>query len=69
MDGVIALFFGGEVSPDTRRILERGVNPMAEQATPTLVDSIDDALMITHNVQGFQRTVGLALGAPEFQRY
>ncbi|MBA2686419.1 MAG: DUF1800 domain-containing protein [Gemmatimonadaceae bacterium] len=57
VDGIIRSILGGEASPDTRRVLESGVNPMAS-------DSASAATKLT----GFENIVGLALGAPEFQR-
>ncbi len=57
VDGVIRAILGGEASPDTRKVLESGVNPMAS-------DSASAATKLT----GFEQMVGLALGAPEFQR-
>jgi uncharacterized protein (DUF1800 family) len=57
VDGVIHAILGGESSPDTRKVLESGVNPMASDSTKT--DS---------KMGGLEMMVGLALGAPEFQR-
>jgi uncharacterized protein (DUF1800 family) len=57
VDGVIRAILGGESSPDTRKVLESGVNPMASDSTKT------DTKM-----GGLEMMVGLALGAPEFQR-
>ena len=48
---------GGEASPDTRKVLESGVNPMAGKST---------ANATRHG--GLENMLGLALGAPEFQR-
>jgi hypothetical protein len=56
VDGVIAAILGGEASPDTRRVLGTGANPLADRAGAP--DATDD----------FARLIGLALGAPEFQR-
>jgi uncharacterized protein (DUF1800 family) len=53
VDGVARLLFGGQVSPDTRDVLLRGENPLATERT---------------RLGGLQQVVGLALGAPEFQR-
>jgi uncharacterized protein (DUF1800 family) len=55
VDGVVAALLGGTVSPDTRAVLVSGENPLlpADQR-PTL--------------GAFAQIVGLALGAPEFQR-
>jgi uncharacterized protein (DUF1800 family) len=58
VDGVIAGFLGGEASVETRAILERGENPlMRESNRSTTVD-----------LSGLKEIIGLALGAPEFQR-
>jgi uncharacterized protein (DUF1800 family) len=57
VDGVIKAILGGEASPDTRKVLESGVNPMASDST---------AKATTRG--GIETMVGLALGAPEFQR-
>ena len=53
VDGVVKLLFGGQVSPDTRQVLLSGENPLATERT---------------QLGGLQQIVGLALGAPEFQR-
>ena len=55
VDSVVAALFGGAVSPDTRAILLSGEHPMlrAPDARPRA---------------GIAQVVGLALGAPEFQR-
>jgi uncharacterized protein (DUF1800 family) len=55
VDGVIAAILGGEASPDTRRILESGVNPMLTSSR-------------SMELAGLRQVIGLALGAPEFQR-
>ena len=57
VDGVIRAILGGEASPDTRKVLESGVNPMASDSTSAAT-----------KLSGFENIVGLALGAPEFQR-
>ena len=57
VDGVIRSILGGEASPDTRKVLESGVNPMASDSTSS-----------ANQRNGFENMVGLALGAPEFQR-
>jgi uncharacterized protein (DUF1800 family) len=61
VDGVISVFLGGRVSPETREILLTGRNPLqtgnatdGERAIPPL--------------QGLAQLVGLAIGSPEFQR-
>jgi uncharacterized protein (DUF1800 family) len=57
VDGVIRAILGGEASPDTRKVLESGVNPMAGDSTVNATKR-----------GGLETMVGLALGAPEFQR-
>jgi len=57
VDGVIRTILAGEASPDTRKVLELGVNPMA-----------GDSASSNARPEGFANIVGLALGAPEFQR-
>ncbi|HSU94906.1 MAG TPA: DUF1800 domain-containing protein [Gemmatimonadaceae bacterium] len=57
VDGVIRMILGGEASPDTRKVLESGVNPMASYSTANATRS-----------GGLETMIGLALGAPEFQR-
>jgi len=57
VDGVIHSILGGEASLDTRKVLESGVNPMAS-----------DSASAATKLNGFENMVGLALGAPEFQR-
>ena len=93
VDGVIAALLGGEASPDTRRILERGANPLLERAgsadTVSLTTDGTEAEMMAGEaggppprgprarrdplarpagLTGLAQVVGLALGAPEFQR-
>src|SRR5262249_44546656 len=53
VDGVVIALLDGDASPDTHRILLNGSNPMLTQAP---------------NQGGLAQIVGLALGAPEFQR-
>lgn len=52
VDGLVAALLGGDVSTDTRDILQSGVNPLNVQGSRT----------------DFPNLVGLAIGAPEFQR-
>ncbi len=59
VDGVIHAFLGGEASPDTRRILLAGINPLA---------GTSDSMPAVQPRGALARLVGLALGAPEFQR-
>jgi len=54
VDGVVRSILGGSVSPETRQVLMSGDNPMRTQKGTSL--------------QGVPEIVGLALGAPEFQR-
>jgi uncharacterized protein (DUF1800 family) len=73
VDGVARALLGGEISPDTRRILLSGENPFLKTAPPA------DATMAAGNapvrpaqrlpqLTGLAQIVGLALGSPEFQR-
>ncbi len=61
VDGVIAVFLGGRVSPETREILATGSNPL-HTGTAT------DGERPIPPLQGLAQLVGLAVGAPEFQR-
>lgn len=61
VDAVIAAFLGGRVSVETREILINGTNPL-QRGTPT------DRERPIPPVQDLAQLVGLALGAPEFQR-
>lgn len=56
IDVVVRELLGGEASPDTRKVLRSGANPL-------LGDAGADS-----TAAGLERIVGLALGAPEFQR-
>ncbi|MDQ6830268.1 MAG: DUF1800 domain-containing protein [Gemmatimonadota bacterium] len=93
VDGVIRTFLRGEASPDTRKILLSGNNPLA--ATAVAVDTLtaDDMEPVMRGkennlpgarklglpagdplgrgrpqLSGLTQIVGLAFGAPEFQR-
>ncbi|MEO8946607.1 MAG: DUF1800 domain-containing protein [Gemmatimonadaceae bacterium] len=60
VDSVVSLLFGGYVSPQTRQVLDEGANPLAgapilNSKAPQLANQLAQIL-------------GLALGAPEFQR-
>jgi len=59
VDSVVSILFGGDVSPQTRRILDEGNNPM--------LGSAPNAARANQNQ--LAQLVGLALGAPEFQRH
>ena len=74
VQGIIDGLLGGEVSPDTRRILESGTNPMLEDRPQ---DATPDNRRSARRVGGFgevrpltglDQIIGLALGSPEFQR-
>jgi uncharacterized protein (DUF1800 family) len=56
VDGVIKLFFGGQVSTDTRQVLASGENPLMKNSMSPVA------------MGGLTQVIGLALGAPEFQR-
>jgi hypothetical protein len=61
VDGVVKLFFGGQVSTDTRQVLLSGENPLlsaGQERGPNRPIAL----------QGLAQVIGLALGAPEFQR-
>ncbi|MDQ3697301.1 MAG: DUF1800 domain-containing protein [Gemmatimonadota bacterium] len=102
VDGVIAALLGGEASPDTRKVLESGTNPLLARAgnvidstaahvgaDPEIAAEPVDMMMLSPDaarprgrpgrrradplgapapLDGFAQIVGLALGAPEFQR-
>jgi len=72
VDGVIRELFGGAVSADTRQVLLTGTNPfLAKRGSES-----DTSFAMNGNTgtkrqaaaAGFAQIVGLALGAPEFQR-
>jgi uncharacterized protein (DUF1800 family) len=64
VDGVISALLGGDASPDTRRILLSGNHPFLAAARA------DSSAMVAQaeTPHGFAEIVGLAIGAPEFQR-
>ena len=71
VDAVVLAFFGGQVSPDTRQILLSGENPLATKlAAGVPLDSVASDKGIGRPVQlnGLAQVIGLAIGAPEFQR-
>ena len=76
VDGVVSSILGGDALPDTRAILLSGEHPLlaAGHASGDTASRMDDAgddrgtLSSTARVQGLAQVVGLALGAPEFQR-
>ena len=61
VDSVVSILFGGDVSPQTRKILDVGNNPMVGTAARP---SVSNAQSQNQLIQ----ILGLALGAPEFQR-
>jgi uncharacterized protein (DUF1800 family) len=61
VDGVIAAFLGGRVSPETRRILISGRNPLQQG------EAMDGEGPVPPSM-GLAQVVGLAIGSPEFQR-
>jgi uncharacterized protein (DUF1800 family) len=63
VDGVIAALLGGDASPDTRRILLSGNHPFLAAARADT-----SAMTADSDPKGFAQIVGLAIGAPEFQR-
>ena len=65
VDGVIRALLGGQASAETRQVLMTGENPMLASA-PRDTTMMQGPRPI--NLQGLPQIVGLALGAPEFQR-
>lgn len=63
VDSVVSAFLGGHVSPDTREILLNGENPLAAK-----LGAQTQPLPRPVPLQGLAQIVGLAIGAPEFQR-
>ena len=59
VDSVVSILFGGDVSPQTRHILNEGNNPMAGPGSNAA----------RANQNQLAQLVGIALGAPEFQRH
>ena len=84
VDAVVSSILGGDASPDTRAILLSGEHPLlaagnsqgnlalraAGDSGAARMDDTDDrgTVSSTARVQGLAQVVGLALGAPEFQR-
>jgi hypothetical protein len=50
VEGAISLLLQGEASPDTRRILENGVNPMLASAPKDTSDALADSLAVLAEV-------------------
>jgi uncharacterized protein (DUF1800 family) len=82
VDAVVTSILGGDASPDTRAILLSGEHPLLAGsdsragmdpgtpggATSIAADGDAGALAPAARIQGLAQVVGLALGAPEFQR-
>jgi uncharacterized protein (DUF1800 family) len=72
VDAVVTSILGGDASPDTRAILLSGEHPLlaSGDAPAGMRGGAEDpgALGPAARVQGLAQVVGLALGAPEFQR-
>jgi uncharacterized protein (DUF1800 family) len=66
VDGVIRELFGGAVSTVTREVLRTGTNPLLARAGGP--DTLAAGMARVPPMRGFAQVVGLALGAPEFQR-
>ncbi len=66
VDGVIRVLLGGDASSDTRQVLLTGTNPFLEKRATG--DSLAPVLGPAKPAAGLAQIVGLALGAPEFQR-
>jgi uncharacterized protein (DUF1800 family) len=75
VDGVISGLLGGEASVETRQILERGENPLARSDSSLIEEDMGplggnrrNPLSRSVDLHGLKEIIGLALGAPEFQR-
>jgi uncharacterized protein (DUF1800 family) len=73
VDAVIAAFLGGAASPDTRAILISGEHPMLDRGAPPDSAAADSTGVMAgvarpRELRGLAQVIGLALGAPEFQR-
>jgi uncharacterized protein (DUF1800 family) len=66
VEGVIRELLGGDVSADTRQVLLSGTNPLLARQGAT--DTTGMAARPVPSARGLAQVVGLALGAPEFQR-
>ncbi len=67
VDGVSRLLLGGAASNDTRRILVTGSNPLLAADTGTDSTAMNRR-STARQANGLAQIVGLAIGAPEFQR-
>ena len=61
-DSVASALLQGEVSPDTHAVLISGSNPLADRAAGVPMNQLRGAPTLAE-------LIGLALGAPEFQRH
>lgn len=74
VDGVIREILGGDASVDTRQVLLTGTNPFMESHSNTKdlsgnsMDPDTAPLERVRPANGLAQILGLALGAPEFQR-
>jgi uncharacterized protein (DUF1800 family) len=71
VDAVVNAFLGGNVSPDTRQLLLDGENPMVAKLSAAADQSSTMARPAPRapvQLKGLAQIVGLAIGAPEFQR-
>jgi hypothetical protein len=64
VDGLVRALFGGIVSPETRGVLVSGENPLLARASMSSTAASERR----PDLVGFPKLVGLAIGAPEFQR-
>jgi hypothetical protein len=64
------LFYGGDMSPETRQILIAGENPLAAKAVKDSTSTLSGLRAGVNQIplQGLSQMIALALGAPEFQR-
>jgi uncharacterized protein (DUF1800 family) len=60
VEGVVRAVLGGEASPESWIILRSGENPLATSGSGNGMESV--------RLDGLAQVLGLALGAPEFQR-
>jgi uncharacterized protein (DUF1800 family) len=68
VDGVVAALLGGDASPDTRRILLSGNHPFLAAARADSSAARLGGAAGRPDPMGLAEIVGLAIGAPEFQR-
>jgi uncharacterized protein (DUF1800 family) len=66
VEGVIRELLGGDVSADTRQVLLSGTNPLLARQGAADSSAMDARPLPP--ARGLAQVVGLALGAPEFQR-